>query len=307
MKDLLMVSYRNANGWVFFWVFICGLAWSVALGILFSGCTYESSGSADPEPVRVTFLDVGQGLAVLLENGGRFALYDTGPDSVGVVDSLLARGFDSLSWVLLSHGHRDHVGGFLEMGAAVMAGRLHVGRLLVGPDTASTAISDSVLVLARRFGLRVDTLVRGDSVWFSDCLNLSVQWPPEYGRFGENRASVVVKASLDQESEASLLLTGDLDSLGERLLLELSPKLSAELLQVGHHGSSGSNSLPFLSQVSPRYAAIGVGKGNRYGHPTAEVLRKLELVTGDSAAVFRTDLHGSFAFEMWPNVGVVTR
>lgn len=302
-----MVSYRNANGWVFFWVFICGLAWSVALGILFSGCTYESPGSADPEPVRVTFLDVGQGLSVLLEVDGRFALYDTGPDSVGVVDSLLARGIDSLSWILLSHGHRDHVGGFLEMGAAVMAGRLHIGRLLVGPDTASTAISDSVLMLARHLGLRVDTLVRGDSLWLSEGLNLSVQWPPEYGRFGENRASVVMKVSLDQESEASLLLTGDLDSVGERNLLDLSPNLSAELLQVGHHGSSGSSTLPFLSQVSPRFAAVSVGKGNRYGHPTAEVLRKLELVTGDSAAVFRTDLHGSIAFEMWPNVGVITR
>lgn len=307
MKDLLMVSYRNANGWVFFWVFICGLAWSVALGILFSGCTYESSGSADPEPVRVTFLDVGQGLAVLLENEGRFALYDTGPDSVGVVDSLLARGIDSLAWILLSHGHRDHVGGFLEMGAAVMAGRLHVGRLLVGPDTASGPISDSALVLASRLRIPVDTLVRGDSVWFAEGLDVSVQWPPEYGRFGENGASVVVRVSQAQDPEASLLLTGDLDSVGERRLLELSPNLSAQLLQVGHHGSSGSNSLPFLSQVSPRYAAIGVGKGNRYGHPTAEVLRKLELVTGDSAAVFRTDLHGSIAFEMWPNVGVVTR
>lgn len=302
-----MVSYRNANGWVFFWVLICGLAWSVALGILFSGCTYESPGSADPEPVQVTFLDVGQGLSVLLEVDGRFALYDTGLDSVGVVDSLLARGIDSLSWILLSHGHRDHVGGFLEMGAAVMAGRLHIGRLLVGPDTASTAISDSVLVLARHLGLRVDTLVRGDSLWLSEGLNLSVQWPPEYGRFGENRASVVVKASLDQESEASLLLTGDLDSVGERNLLDLSPNLSAELLQVGHHGSSGSSTLPFLSQVSPRFAAVSVGKGNRYGHPTAEVLRKLELVTGNSSAVFRTDLHGSIAFEMWPNVGVITR
>lgn len=302
-----MVSYRNANGWVFFWVLICGLAWSVALGILFSGCTYESPGSADPEPVQVTFLDVGQGLSVLLGVDGRFALYDTGPDSVGVVDSLLARGIDSLSWILLSHGHRDHVGGFLEMGAAVTAGRLHIGRLLVGPDTASTAISDSVLVLARHLGLRVDTLVRGDSLWLSEGLNLSVQWPPEYGRFGENRASVVMKVSLDQESEASLLLTGDLDSVGERNLLDLSPNLSAELLQVGHHGSSGSSTLPFLSQVSPRFAAVSVGKGNRYGHPTAEVLRKLELVTGNSSAVFRTDLHGSIAFEMWPNVGVITR
>ncbi len=302
-----MVSCRNANGWVFFWVFLCGIAWSVALGVLLLGCTYESSGNPEPEPVRVTVLDVGQGLSVLLSADGRFALYDTGPDSVGVVDSLLARGIDSLSWVLLSHGHRDHVGGFLEMGAAVMAGRLHVGRLLVGPDTASTPISDSALVLASQLRIPVDTLVRGDSVWFAEGLDVSVQWPPEYGRFGENGASVVVRVSRAQDPDASLLLTGDLDSVGERNLLDLSPNLSAELLQVGHHGSSGSSSLPFLSQVSPRYAVIGVGKDNRYGHPAADVLKKLELVTGDSAAVFRTDLQGSVDFEMWAGVGVVTR
>ena len=102
------------------------------------------------------------------------------------------------------------------------------------------------------------------------------------------------------------MLTGDLDSAGERQLLELSPGLSTDLLQVGHHGSSGSSSLKFLSQVSPRYAAIGVGKDNRYGHPTAEVLQKLRYVLGDSLAVFRTDMHGSVTFEMWPGIGVVT-
>ena len=273
-----MVSCRNANGWVFFWVFLCGIAWSVALGVLLLGCTYESSGNPEPEPVRVTVLDVGQGLSVLLSADGRFALYDTGPDSVGLVDTLLARGIDSLAWVLLSHGHRDHVGGFWEVSAAVSAGKLRVGRLLVGPDTASGPISDSALALVGRLRIPVDT-----------------------------GASVVVRVSQAQDSDASLLLTGDLDSVGERRLLELSPNLSAQLLQVGHHGSSGSSSLPFLSQVSPRYAVIGVGKDNRYGHPTAEVLKKLELVTGDSSAVFRTDLQGSVDFEMWAGVGVVTR
>lgn len=302
-----MVSCRNANGWVFFWVFLCGIAWSVALGVLLLGCTYESSGNPEPEPVRVTVLDVGQGLSVLLSADGRFALYDTGPDSVGLVDTLLARGIDSLAWVLLSHGHRDHVGGFWEVSAAVSAGKLRVGRLLVGPDTASGPISDSALALVGRLRIPVDTLVRGDSVWFAEGLDVSVQWPPEYGRFGENGASVVVRVSQAQDPDASLLLTGDLDSVGERRLLELSPNLSAQLLQVGHHGSSGSSSLPFLSQVSPRYAVIGVGKDNRYGHPTAEVLKKLELVTGDSSAVFRTDLQGSVDFEMWAGVGVVTR
>ena len=272
--------------------------------------------------MRVTFLDVGQGLAVLLECDGRYALYDTGPDSAGLVDTLAARGVDSLSWVLVSHGHRDHAGGFMEMGSALAAHRLWVGRLLVGPDTATGVVPDSVLRIARQFKIPVDTLVRGDTVWLADGVVLESLWPVGYGRFGENRASVVLKVAVAGEGRIpfsvgdavegngiserpSLLLTGDLDSVGENRLLELSPSLSADLLQVAHHGSAGSNTLCFLSQVSPQYAAIGVGKNNRYGHPKADVLQKLYYVTGDSAAVFRTDLHGSFSFEMRPGIGVV--
>ena len=296
---------RHSNGWIVFWVLFCSAAWLVAF-ILLAGCTYDSQGDFGPEPLRVTFLDVGQGLSVLLEKEGHYALYDTGPDSVGIADSLLNRGIDSLDWVVVSHGHLDHAGGLMQMASALATRKLRVGRLLVGPDTAQGFVNDSVLAVAKRFGIPVDTLVRGDMVQLADGLNLNVLWPPEYGRYGENHASVVLNVSLKEAPESSLLLTGDLDSEGERQLLEISPSLSAELLQVAHHGSSGSNTLRFLSRVLPKYAAIGVGK-NRYGHPTKEVLQKLKLVTGDSSAVFRTDLHGSFTFEMWPRVGVVTR
>jgi competence protein ComEC len=105
--------------------------------------------------------------------------------------------------------------------------------------------------------------------------------------------------------ESAFLLTGDLDTAGENRLMELSRDLSADLLQVGHHGSAGSSGLLFLARVAPRYAAIGVGKNNRYGHPKDEVVNKLRIVAGDSAAIYRTDLHGSFSFEMWPGVGLV--
>lgn len=299
-----MESFRKTNVWIFVWVLLCAAGWAGAL--LLVGCSYSSAGEREPVPLRVTFLDVGQGLAVLLEREGRYALYDTGPDSAGLVDSLLVRGIGTLEWVLVSHGHRDHGGGFMEMGAGSVAGSLHVGRLLMGSDTAAGLVNDSIIALARRLRIPVDTLGRGDTVFFTEGVRMEVLWPPDYGRFGENQASVVMKVSMtEDESRASLLLTGDLDSAGERQLLELSPGLSADLLQVGHHGSSGSNTLRFLAQVAPRYAAIGVGKNNRYGHPTDEVLQKLRYVVGDSLAVFRTDLHGSVTFEIWPGIGVV--
>lgn len=361
----------------------------VAFFALVASCGFViEEGAPEPSPLRVTFLDVGQGLAVLLDCGGRYAMYDMGPDSVGVVDSLVARGVDTLEWVVVSHNHRDHAGGFMELagrgggsgsvrvggglsqagnglflgGTAPRVGgglfrvgdapRVYVRRLYVGPDTSGGFIRDSVLRVARGFSIPVDTLVRGMSLGLAACgavagigdaggqpsgdggslgqlsgdadaigqfsgdgdgsrglssnigdaPRFDVLWPPDYVREGGNPASVVVRVEF---GAASLLLTGDLDSAGERRLLELSPTLSAGLLQVPHHGSAGSSSLRFISRVAPDYAVVSVGAGNAYGHPREEVVRKYAYVLGDTARFFRTDLQGSVAFEMWPDIGVV--
>lgn len=351
----------------------------VAIFALVASCGFViEEGAPEPSPLRVTFLDVGQGLAVLLDCGGRYAMYDMGPDSVGVIDSLVARGVDTLEWVVVSHNHRDHAGGFMELagrgggsGSARVEGslsragnglflggtvprvggglsrvgdvpRVSVRRLYVGPDTSGGFIRDSVLRVARGFGIPVDTLVRGMSLGLAACgavagigdagglpsgdgdslgqlsgdgdgsrglssnigdaPRFDVLWPPDYVREGGNPASVVVRVEF---GAASLLLTGDLDSAGERRLLELSPTLSAGLLQVPHHGSAGSSSLRFISRVAPDYAVVSVGAGNAYGHPREEVVRKYAYVLGDTARFFRTDLQGSVGFEMWPDIGVV--
>ena len=158
------------------------------------GCMYVSETAEGEAPMRLTAIDVGQGLAVLLEWNGQFAMYDFGPDSVGVVDSLLARGVDTLDWVVLSHNHRDHIGGFMEL-----PGRgVFVRRLYVGPDTACSFFCDSVLRVARALGASVDTILRGESVSFGsgvgnadldnaacggageECLRFDVLWPTRY-------------------------------------------------------------------------------------------------------------------------------
>ena len=288
------------------------LFWILVVTAVINGCMYVSGSAEGETSMHATAIDVGQGLAVLLEYGGRYAMYDFGPDSVGVVDSLLARGVDTLEWVVLSHNHRDHIGGFLEL-----AGRgVFVRRLYMGPDTAGAFFRDSVLRVARALGTPVDTLLRGENVSFGgggngsaggecvlgECARFEVLWPASYLRVGENRASVVL---LGKFGASKMLLTGDLDSVGERHLLEMNPTLSAELLQVAHHGSAGSNTLSFLSQVSPKYAFVSVGAGNGYGHPAPSVVRKLNLVLGDSTKLYRTDLQGSIRFELSPSMGVL--
>ena len=275
------------------------LFWILVVAAVINGCMYVSGSAEGETSMHATAIDVGQGLAVLFEYGGRYAMYDFGPDSVGVVDSLLARGVDTLEWVVLSHNHRDHIGGFLEL-----AGRgVFVRRLYMGPDTAGAFFRDSVLRVARALGTPVDSLLRGENVSFGGGGNgFEVLWPASYLRVGENRASVVL---LGKFGTSKMLLTGDLDSVGERHLLEMNPTLSAELLQVAHHGSAGSNTLSFLSQVSPKYAFVSVGAGNGYGHPAPSVVRKLNLVLGDSLKLFRTDLQGSIRFELSPSMGVL--
>ena len=291
--------------WILIWILLA--LW---------GCTYVEEGAEEKEPLRLTFLDVGQGLAVLLEQGGRFALYDAGPDSAGLADTLETRGIRELDWVVLSHNHRDHVGGFVELAGRPLAGgtataaKIHVGRLFVGPDTAGGVWRDSVLYVALRQGIPVDTLVRGDVVQLgstgglspAEMPNIRVLWPPDYETVSENHGSVVLEVSW---GASSALFTGDLDSLGERQLLELSPTLSAGLLQVPHHGSAGSSSLAFLAQVSPEYAVVSVGDGNPYGHPAQAVSQKLKYVLGDSLRLFRTDLQGSVSFELSRDFGAI--
>ena len=305
--------------WVRAALFALVMPFSLVAAVLVAGCTCViDEGEAEEVPLRVSFIDVGQGLAVLLEYGGRFAMYDTGPDSAGVMDSLVARGVDTLEWVVVGHNHRDHAGGFMELAGRgpSKTARVAVKRLYVGPDTSGGFVRDSVLRVARRFGIPVDTLYRGDMCGpvsgsggesgqisgSGDAPRFDVLWPPDYVREGGNPASVVMRVEF---GAASLLLTGDLDSAGERRLLELSPTLSAGLLQVPHHGSAGSSTLAFVARVAPDYAVASVGAGNSYGHPAMAVVRKYAYVLGDTARLYRTDLQGSVGFEMWPDIGVV--
>lgn len=275
------------------------------IGSLLVACNYVSGDYVEPNsPLRLTALDVGQGLAILLEYKGRFAMYDVGPDSIGILDSLKARNVNSLEWVVLSHNHRDHVGGFFEL-----TEEIPIKHLFVSPDTAGEIFRDSVLQLAWLKSIEVDTLWRGEALSLAgpgdvgrETPRWNVLWPSDYMKVGDNEASIVLELSF---GVGSCLLVGDLDSVGERRLLELSPDLSVDLLQVGHHGSSGSSSLRFLSTISPNMALISVGKKNGYGHPKGSVLKKLSLVMGDSSKVYRTDRLGSLDFYLYENLGVL--
>ena len=106
-----------------------------------------------------------------------------------------------------------------------------------------------------------------------------------------NDTSIVL--SVDY-GETTFLFTGDMESAAETDLIEAGADLDADVLKIGHHGSSSSTSYRFLREVMPEYAVISVGHRNTYGHPTQAVLSRLEDA---EVTVYRTDLHGTIIAE----------
>jgi len=275
------------------------LAW----GTILASCGGLTDNESPPPSLKVHVFNVGQGLAILFEHEGHFALFDAGPDSIGLADTLYARGVKKLDWVLVSHWHRDHAGGLLDLSLGKNP-RPAIGAILYGSDTAGVWLRDSVLFLAKKWGASMRMVERSETWDFGKNWHFRILWPPSYGRWGENNASTVLQVD---DGVLSALFTADLEKEGEEKLLSLSPTLHADFLQVGHHGSSQSSTLPFLAQLAPTSAVISVGKNNAYGHPTHSTLQKLALILGDSTRISRTDTQGSLFWEWAFQIGIWNR
>jgi len=248
--------------------------------------------------LRVTFLDVGQGDAVLVEvpEGPRL-LVDGGPGGarrLDVGERVLApflwnRPAARVDAVAVTHSDSDHSGGL----RAVLT-RLRVGEVWEngrwGPGTEDT------LRAVERSGACRRTLVAGQRIWLGSAI-LTVLNPDgtqpldEPALLGENEESLVLR--LDWRG-FSLLLTGDLGRSGEERVLASRAPVRALALKVGHHGSRFSSSEEFLTAARPALAVISVGARNPFHHPTPEALTRLEAA---GARIYRTDRDGAVILE----------
>lgn len=241
--------------------------------------------------LRVTFLDVGQGDAVLIESpSGVQVLYDGGPGAE--VLAPLARAmplFDrSIDLVIASHPDRDHIAGLVDVFARYTIGafmepgvRSENGTY----DALSHAVHEepSPRMLARAGG-RID--IGGGAT-------LEILFPDrDVANMETNSASIVM---LVRSGDTALLLSGDLPIAIEEYLASIhGTALHADILKLGHHGSRTSSSAIFLSAVDPRVAVISAGCGNSYGHPHKEVLERL---TKAEIEPYLTCALGSISFE----------
>jgi competence protein ComEC len=242
--------------------------------------------------LRVTFLDVGQGDATLVElpDGPRL-LVDGGPGGArrfDVGERVLApflwnRPVGRLDAVALSHWDIDHSGGL----AAVLR-RFPVGEFWESGRPPSGAV-DTVAALGRS-GAPRRVLAAGQRLWLGRAI-VTVLGPAPGPPVAANDQSLVLR--LDWRG-VSLLLPGDLGAQGEAALLDRAGPLRTLVLKVAHHGSRSSSGVPFLRAAQPLVAVVSVGVRNPFRHPSPDTLARLEAA---GARIYRTDRDGAVMLE----------
>ena len=249
----------------------------------------------------LVFVDVGQGDCMHIRTEGKNYLIDGGGSedyNLGkktLRPYLLKNGVSHVDVAFVTHLHTDHYKGICELAREGM-----VRRIIVSESNRPRQAE-----ICRETGLppdRITYLRAGHRIRLSRDAVLDVLWPLADTRDNgvaadedENATSLIMKVTVNG---VSLLATGDLGEEGEQELLRLygsGPALQADILKVGHHGSRYSTSVAFAKATAPDAAVIQVGERNVYGHPTPEVLSRLDFL---GIPVFRTDRQGAVGMKL---------
>ncbi len=244
--------------------------------------------SLDVGEFRMTLLDVGQGLAAVIQTREHVLVYDTGArfsNTFNAGDAVIlpylrklgVRGIDTL---MISHGDNDHIGGT----TALLAG-ISVGQVIHSTDKKIDHAP-------------VQQCVAGQQ-WQWDNVQFNVLGPAADWYSTDNNRSCVLRVS---NAGGSVLLTGDIESHAEKTMLrQYGDSLRSSIILVPHHGSRTSSTTAFVGAVNPDYALVSSGYRNRFGFPKADIVKRYE---DRGIEVLITAETGAMAFRIHPQNGV---
>jgi competence protein ComEC len=271
--------------------------YSVLLLVIATGLLLLPKSNAGLE---VTFLDVGQGDAIYMENSsGTSYLIDGGSADVTDVGKyrlepfLKSQGTDKINYAVVSHSDNDHTSGLIQL---IEQGKIQVETMLLPYINKKDEAYEELECLAEANGIRIRYMAAGDILKDGNVRIYCLHPGEDYNPSSTNAYSMVLSV---RYGDFDLLLTGDLQKDGEQLVTGLlengelwqdteRPAVDYEILKVSHHGSKESTLEEFLSQVKPEISIISCGEDNYYGHPHQEVLDRLGQIDSNIRITYKT-------------------
>ena len=233
--------------------------------------------------IKVSYLDVGQADSILIQVNDEAMLIDAGnnEDGENLVNYIKSKNITNFKYVVGTHAHEDHIGGMDDI-----INNFDIEHFYMSDAITTTKTFEDVLDALASKGVAFETPKIDDEFSLGEA-NIKVIYVGN-DTSNLNNTSIVLKLTY---KNIRFLFTGDLESSIEKTIL--NKDIQADVLKVGHHGSSTSSSDAFIKKVNPSYAIISVGKNNSYKHPSKKTITTLEKY---NAKILRTDEEGTIIF-----------
>ncbi|MFC1949519.1 DNA internalization-related competence protein ComEC/Rec2 [Chloroflexota bacterium] len=268
--------------------------WLIAPLLVVAILVSVTAATLPDDRLHTSFLDVGEGDAILIQKGSQQILVDGGPSPRAIA---LALSEEMPFWdrtidlVILTHPHADHATGLLEV-----LNRYEVKQVLFPALEYESGIYDEWLSLVEEKGIEYTQAQAGQRISLGPAVTIEVLSPRTPLLTGTesdiDNNSLVLRLGM---GEISFLLTADIMRESEFELIYHRAVSKSTVLKVAHHGSATSTGEEFLVVGNPQLAVISVGADNTFGHPASEVIDRLEAKLGEEN-IYRTDENGTIEF-----------
>ncbi|EDS77674.1 ComEC/Rec2 family competence protein [Clostridium massiliodielmoense] len=248
--------------------------------------TSNSSIPYNKDCLTIHYIDVGQGDSILVQFNNKNLLIDAGCSNRKVHNYLKKCGVKKLNYVIATHPHDDHIGGM-----PYIIESFSIDKFLAPKATNNTTSFKKMITELQKNNLKISSTKAGTYIPLDHKLSCFVVAPKNSTYKNLNNYSIVLKITYNN---TSFLFCGDAENLSEDEILSSGYNITSDVLKLGHHGSKTATNNNFLEEVNPKVAIISCGKGNDYGHPHKETLKKLK---NKNITTYRTDIDGTIILE----------
>lgn len=233
----------------------------------------------------VHYIDVGQGDSILIQVNNKNLLIDAGPSSSenNLIKYLKLLHIKNIDYVIATHPHEDHIGGMSKVLSTFSVKSFYAPKI-----ESSSKTFEKMIDILKDKDLKINIIKRNlDSIDLgrNTCVTIFSPYDEFYDNL--NNYSPIIKI---EYGSTSFLFTGDAETDIENKLVSCNDDISANVLKVGHHGSSTSTGLNFLKKVNPIIAVISVGQNNDFNHPDKNVVNNLKK---NNVIIYQTNTNGS--------------